>query len=137
MSNLKSKTITIESGRDAGKMFVITEMPIVKADDWAMRAMFTIANGGIDIGDIRPEMGMMGMAQVAIKALSSIRAEDGIPLLNELLDCVQIVPSGGNARAIEFNSDIRDVKTMFILRKEALAIHIDFLTQGAGSDLKN
>ncbi|PHM61187.1 hypothetical protein [Xenorhabdus ishibashii] len=137
MSNLKSKTITIESGRDVGKMFVITEMPIVKADDWAMRALFTIANGGIDIGDIRPEMGMMGMAQVAIKALSSIRAEEGIPLLNELLDCVQIVPSGGNARAIEFNSDIRDVKTMFILRKEALAIHIDFLTQGAGSDSKN
>ncbi|MBE8596858.1 hypothetical protein [Xenorhabdus sp. BG5] len=137
MSNLKSKTITIESGRDAGKMFVITEMPIVKADDWAMRALFTIANGGIDIGDLRPSMGMMAIAQVAIKALSNIRAEDGIPLLNELLDCVQIVPSGGNARAIEFNSDIRDVKTMFLLRKEALAIHIDFLTQGAGSDSKN
>ncbi|WP_338805113.1 hypothetical protein WDV76_08800 [Xenorhabdus griffiniae] len=137
MSNLKSKTITIESGRDAGKMFVITEMPIVKADDWAMRALFTIANGGIDIGDLRPSMGMMAIAQVAIKALSNIRAEDGIPLLNELLDCVQIVPSGGNARAIEFNSDIRDVKTMFLLRKEALAIHIDFLTQGAGLDSKN
>ncbi|MBC8947080.1 MULTISPECIES: hypothetical protein [Xenorhabdus] len=137
MSNLKSKTITIESGRDAGKMFVITEMPIVKADDWAMRALFTIANGGVDIGDLRPSMGMMAIAQVAIKALSNIRAEDGIPLLNELLDCVQIVPSGGNARAIEFNSDIRDVKTMFLLRKEALAIHIDFLTQGAGLDSKN
>ncbi|KMJ45445.1 hypothetical protein AB204_08975 [Xenorhabdus khoisanae] len=137
MSNLKSKTITIESGRDAGKVFFITEMPIVKADDWAMRALFTIANGGIDIGDLRPSMGMMAIAQVAIKALSNIRADDGIPLLNELLDCVQIVPSGGNARAIEFNSDIRDVKTMFLLRAEALAIHIDFLTQGAGSDSKS
>ncbi|MDC9598781.1 hypothetical protein [Xenorhabdus anantnagensis] len=137
MSTLNSKTITIESGRDAGKTFVITEMPIVKADNWAMRALFTIANGGIDIGDIRPEMGMIGMAQVAVKALSSIRAEDGIPLLDELLDCVQIVPSGGNARAIEFNSDIKDVKTMFLLRKEALAIHIDFLTQGGGSGSKN
>ncbi|PHM60592.1 hypothetical protein Xsto_03848 [Xenorhabdus stockiae] len=49
MSLLNSKTITIESGRDAGKTFVITEMPIVKADDWAMRALFTIANGGVDI----------------------------------------------------------------------------------------
>ncbi|KER03403.1 MULTISPECIES: hypothetical protein [Photorhabdus] len=131
---LKSKTITIESGRDMGKTFVITEMPIVQADNWAMRALFAIANGGIDIGDIKPEMGMLGMAQVAIKALSGIRADVGIPLLNELLECVQIVPSGGNARSIEFNSDISDIKTMFILRKEALAIHIDFLTQGGGSD---
>ncbi|PHM30027.1 hypothetical protein [Xenorhabdus innexi] len=134
MSLLKSKTITIESGRDKGKTFVITEMPVVKADDWAMRALFTIANGGVDIGDIRPEMGMMAITNVAIKALSNIRAADGIPLLNELLDCVQIVPSGGNARAIEFNADIRDVKTLFLLRKEALTIHIDFFTQGGGSD---
>ncbi|TNH43749.1 hypothetical protein [Photorhabdus luminescens] len=131
---LKSKTITIESGRDMGKTFVITEMPIVQADNWAMRALFAIANGGIDIGDIKPEMGMLGMAQVAIKALSGIRADVGIPLLDELLECVQIVPSGGNARSIEFNSDISDIKTMFTLRKEALAIHIDFLTQGGGSD---
>ncbi|WP_387690775.1 hypothetical protein [Photorhabdus sp. RM71S] len=131
---LKSKTITIESGRDMGKTFVITEMPIVQADNWAMRALFAIANGGIDIGDIKPEMGMLGMAQVAIKALSGIRADVGIPLLDELLECAQIVPSGGNARSIEFNSDISDIKTMFTLRKEALAIHIDFLTQGGGSD---
>ncbi|MDE1479977.1 hypothetical protein KKJ01_17565 [Xenorhabdus bovienii] len=134
---LKSTTITIESGRDAGKTFVITEMPVIKADNWAMRAIFAVANGGIDIGDIRPEMGMMGMAQVAVKALSRIDPDVGIPLLDELLECVQIVPSGGNARSIEFNSDISDVKTMFLLRKEVFVIHIDFLTQGGGFGLKN
>lgn len=128
--SLKTKTVVIEKGRDAGKTFVITEMPVTKADSWAMRAIFALANAGIDIGDVKPEMGMMGFGQVALKALSSIKAEVGIPLLNELLDCVQIVPTGGNARNMEIDSDIFDVMTLFILRKEALAIHIDFLAQG-------
>ncbi|NJJ92898.1 MULTISPECIES: hypothetical protein [Proteus] len=135
--SLKTKTITIEKGRDEGKTFVITEMPITKADNWAMRALFAIANGGIDIEGINPNMGMLGMAQVAIKALSGIKPDVGIPLLDELLECVQVIPSGGNARALIIDSDIKDLSTMFTLRKEALAIHIDFLTQGGGSDLKS
>ncbi|WP_368937584.1 hypothetical protein [Proteus terrae] len=135
--SLKTKTITIEKGRDEGKTFVITEMPITKADNWAMRALFAIANGGIDIEGINPNMGMLGMAQVAIKALSGIKPDVGIPLLDELLECVQVLPSSGNARALIIDSDIKDLSTMFTLRKEVLSIHIDFLTQGGGSDLKN
>ncbi|SPX93781.1 Uncharacterised protein [Morganella morganii] len=134
---LNGKTITIEKGRDAGKMFVVTEMPVTKADNWAMRAMFALANAGIDIGDVSPSMGMMGIGQVAIKALANIRAEVGIPLLNELLDCAQIVPSGGNARQIEVDTDIQDITTLLLLRKEALLIHIGFLMQGGGSDLSS
>lgn len=135
--SLKTKTITIEKGRDEGKTFVITEMPITKADNWAMRALFAIANGGIDIEGINPNMGMLGMAQVAIKALSGIKPDIGIPLLDELLECVQVLPSSGNARALIIDSDIKDLSTMFTLRKEVLAIHIDFLTQGGGLDLKS
>ncbi|OBU13012.1 hypothetical protein [Morganella psychrotolerans] len=134
---LNNKIITIEKGRDAGKMFVVTEMPVTKADNWAMRAMFALANAGIDIGEVSPAMGMMGIGQVAIKALANIRADVGIPLLNELLDCAQIIPSGGNARQIEMDSDIQDITTLLLLRKEALVIHIGFLMQGDGSDSSN
>lgn len=134
---LNNKVITIEKGRDAGKMFVVTEMPVTKADNWAMRAMFALANAGIDIGEVSPAMGMMGIGQVAIKALANIRADVGIPLLNELLECAQIIPSGGNARQIEMDSDIQDITTLLLLRKEALVIHIGFLMQGDGSDSSN
>lgn len=134
---LNNKVITIEKGRDAGKMFVVTEMPVTKADNWAMRAMFALANAGIDIGEVSPAMGMMGIGQVAIKALANIRADVGIPLLNELLDCAEIIPSGGNARQIEMDSDIQDITTLLLLRKEALVIHIGFLMQGDGSDSSN
>ncbi|WP_336193322.1 hypothetical protein [Providencia stuartii] len=135
--SLKSKPITIEKGRDAGMTYLITEMPIAKADNWAMRALFAIANGGVDLEDVNPNMGMLGMANVAIKALAGIDPKVGIPLLDELLECVQVVPSGGNARALLLDSDVKDLTTMFTLRKEALAIHLDFLVQGGGLSSKN
>ncbi|CAG9418732.1 TPA: hypothetical protein ACS727_000021 [Providencia alcalifaciens] len=130
---LKSKTITIEKGRDAGMMYQVTEMPIAKADNWAMRALFAIANGGVDLEGVSPNMGMLGMANVAIKALAGINPNVGIPLLDELLDCVQTIPSGGTARPLLLESDVKDLSTMFTLRKEALAIHLDFLVNGGGS----
>lgn len=135
--SLKSKPITIEKGRDAGMTYLITEMPIAKADNWAMRALFAIANGGVDLEDVNPNMGMLGMANVAIKALAGIDPKVGIPLLDELLECVQVVPSGGNARSLLLDSDVKDLTTMFTLRKEALAIHLDFLVQGGGLSSKN
>lgn len=134
---LKSKTITIEKGRDEGMTYLITEMPISKADNWAMRALFAIANGGVDLESVNPNMGMLGMANVAIKALAGIDPKIGIPLLDELLECVQVVPSGGNARALLLDSDVKDLTTMFTLRKEALAIHLDFLVQGGGLSSKS
>ncbi|EMA4783451.1 hypothetical protein AB7185_11130 [Providencia rettgeri] len=134
---LKSKTITIEKGRDEGMTYLITEMPISKADNWAMRALFAIANGGVDLESVNPNMGMLGMANVAIKALAGIDPKVGIPLLDELLECVQVVPSGGNARALLLDSDVKDLTTMFTLRKEALAIHLDFLVQGGGLSSKS
>lgn len=134
---LKSKTITIEKGRDEGMTYLITEMPISKADNWAMRALFAIANGGVDLESVNPNMGMLGMANVAIKALAGIDPKVGIPLLDELLECVQVVPSGGNARALLLDSDVKDLTTMFLLRKEALAIHLDFLVQGGGLSSKS
>ncbi|MBS0918391.1 hypothetical protein [Providencia rettgeri] len=135
--SLKSEIITIENGRDAGMTYLITEMPIAKADNWAMRALFAVANGGVDLEGVNPNMGMLGMANVAIKALAGINPSVGIPLLDELLDCVQVVPSGGNARALLLNEDVKDLTTMFRLRKEALAIHLDFLVQGGGLSLKS
>lgn len=134
---LKSKTITIEKGRDAGKTFLISEMPIVKLDNWSMRALFAIAKGGVDLEGISPNMGGLGMASVALKALAGIDTEVGIPLLNELLDCVQVIPSGGNARSLLLDSDVTELTTLFTLRKEALAIHLDFLVQGGGLSSKS
>ena len=63
---LKTKKITIEKGRDAGTTFLLTEMPIVKADKWASRALLALASG-ID-GMPNASEGMLGLARVALSA---------------------------------------------------------------------
>lgn len=136
----KTKTITMDSGRDAGKTFLITEMPLLQADRWAQQALFALARSGIETQQFDEDEGMLGMAKVALNAISHIDPLVSNELMNELLTCVQIVPSGGVARDLIFDDDsgdIEDVKTLFMLRKEALMIHLDFLTAGSSPDTNN
>lgn len=130
---LKSKEIIIEKGRDAGRRFIITEMPAAQADHWAMRALIALANSGVDFAGLNPNQGMMGMVGATLGALGKIKADDAIPLLNELLDCVQIVPEGGDARALNLDfNDVEDFTTLWRLRKEVFALHTDFFQLAAG-----
>lgn len=130
---LKTKQITIEHGRDKGRVFLITEMSAAHADNWAMRALIALANGGVDLGGLSPQQGMMGMAGVALDALGRLKADDAIPLLNELLDCVQIIPEGGQPRPLNLDfNDVEDFTTLWRLRKEVFALHTDFLQHAFG-----
>ena len=130
---LKTKQITIENGRDKGRVFLITEMSAAHADNWAMRALIALANGGVDLGDLSPQQGMMGMVRVALDALGRLKADDAIPLLNELLDCVQIIPEGGQPRPLNMDfNDVEDFTTLWRLRKEVFALHTDFLQHAFG-----
>lgn len=131
----KTKDITIESGRDAGKSFRITEMPILQADKWAQRAIFAIARAGVDTSSINMNGGMLEMARLALDVVGKIDPEVGGDLLDELLSCVQIIPTGGIPRSLVMDSDIEDIKTLFVLRKEVLALHIDFLKNGNSPDM--
>ena len=130
---LKTKQITIENGRDKGRVFLITEMSAAHADNWAMRALIALANGGVDLGGLSPQQGMMGMVGVALDALGRLKADDAIPLLNELLDCVQIIPEGGRPRPLNMDfNDVEDFTTLWRLRKEVFALHTDFLQHAFG-----
>lgn len=123
---LKTKEITIEKGRDAGRRFLITEMPVARADAWAMKALLALAGSGFNVPD--PQAGMLGMIGTTLDALGKVDADTAMPLLNELLDCVQIVPDGGQPRPLNLDfNDVSDFTTLWLLRKEVFALHIDFL----------
>ena len=48
----KTKTYTVDSDdRDKGKVFLITEMPATKAEDWAIRVMLALGSANVDIPD--------------------------------------------------------------------------------------
>ncbi|QIA76178.1 hypothetical protein [Rodentibacter caecimuris] len=123
---LKTKEITIEEGRDAGVRFIITEMPVVKADKWATKVLIALMNAGVEVPDVK--MGMLGITTMLLSSLQNVDAEKAIPLLDELLDCVQIIPEGGSPRKLDLSmNDVQDFTTLWVLRKEALMLHLDFL----------
>ena len=45
----KETTFIADTGRDAGKEFLITEMSASQAENWAFRVILAIGNAGIEI----------------------------------------------------------------------------------------
>ena len=129
----KTKDLVIADGRDKGKTFLITEMSVIDADSWANRALLAMLRGGVDVGnvnfaDVNTAGGMLELAKVAIAGLGNMQEQIATDLLNELLGCAKIVPSGGSPRDILLDSDIESIKTLWQIRKEAIMIHIDFFS---------
>lgn len=117
-------------GRDKGKVFVLTEMPAMQAEKWAMRAILAAAKSGLDIGHTAG-MGMQGVAVLGISALMNMAWEDAEPLLDEMMSCVKIKEASG-ARDL-MGEDIEEVGTRFQLRKAVLELHVGFSLADAGS----
>ena len=129
----KTATITIDdAGRDKGKVFVLTEMSAYQSENWAARAIFAMMNAGVDIPDNIAEAGLAGVAALGVKSLTKVSFEAAKPLLDEMLDCVTIQPSPNVTRAL-VESDIEEVATLLRLRKEVLALHLDFFINAAAS----
>lgn len=146
----KTKTVVIESGRDNGKSFLVTEMPVTKADKWANTALLAMMRGGVDVGGVDFDLigntlmpsdapkidvsgGMLELARISIAGLGNVTETVGQSLLDQLIeDCVQVVPTGGAARPmLSIDAEIEDLKTLWTLRKEAFILHIDFLADGS------
>ena len=135
----KTKTVTIndEKSRDNGKSYLLTEMPVDKAEKWAARALLAILKSG---GEVAPGAeGMAGLAGIGITALARIAWEDAEPLLDEMMGCVKACPSPTITRPLlDGADDIEEVKTMLSLRKEIFSLHFDFfdLAVDSTSDTK-
>ena len=65
-----------QDGRDKGKIFVITEMPALQAERWAMRALLALMRSNPELPEGTELSGMAGLASAGLKALASIRWED-------------------------------------------------------------
>jgi hypothetical protein len=137
----KMITFVATTGRDKGKIFEITEMSARKAHKWATRAIFAIMNAGLDIPSAYVDAGFAGLAAVIkagemelatmlVETLGRIQYEQAGPLLDELMDCVRIIPDAKNMNVIRdlIEDDIEEVTTIFILQKEVLALHANFST---------
>lgn len=132
--NILNFTVTDE-GRDKGKTFVLTEMSASRAENWATRALLALMAGGVDMPEGFERMGLAGIAEIGIKALSNLKWEVAEPLLNEMWECVQIMPDPSKPHVVRalIDEDIEEITTRIKIRAEIWKLHTGFLKAVAPS----
>ena len=125
----KTETFTIEAeGRDKGKTFLLTEMPATKAEDWAIRVMLALGAANVEIPEGALQLGMAALAEIGLKKLFALNPATVKPLLDELMECIQIQPDKKRpeVRRTLIESDVEEVKTLLLLKWRVLSLHLDF-----------
>lgn len=124
-----------DEGRDKNKVFILTEMPASQAESWAMRALLALIAGGVEVPAGFERMGMAGMAEIGIRALTGLKWEVAEPLLAEMWGCVRIMPDPSKTHITRelIEEDIEEVATRIKLRAEVWKLHTAFLTAVAPS----
>ena len=122
----KEVDVDIED-RGTMKRFHLTELPAFQAEKWAIRAALALSHAGVQM-----PAGMTGWAALAfgaLQALNSVAYEDLVPLLDEMMSCVKIVPDPKIPllmRPLNGHDDIEDIKTILVLRAEVFNLHSGF-----------
>jgi len=134
----KKANITIEAeGRDQGKVFVINEMDCDRVESWAARALLALMAANVEMPAGMEELGMAGMVEMGFKSLSGLKWEVAKPLLDEMFECVEIIPDPKKAHVQRplVPSDIEEVATRIKLRMEVFQLHTNFSLAGDHSAL--
>ena len=121
----KEATFVAEDGRDNGKQFLLTEMSASQAENWAFKVILAVGNAGIEIPENLASQGMAGLMAIGYMNLLKIPFEAAKPLLDEMMTCVQIIPSASIRRHL-IEEDIEEVTTRLHLRKAVWDLHMDF-----------
>ena len=126
--------------RDIGKIFKLTEWPAAKAENWAFRMMLAANKGAGELPLSLSGIGMEGIAIIGINTFlrGNIAPEVLIPLLDELLECVQYARDKSRPDIVgplNIEDDIEEVATRMWLRGEVLTLHLNFSVSAALSAL--
>ena len=131
----KSTTFIATYGRDKDKQFLLTEKSAFAAEKWAMRVTMAAMAAGVEIPDKSELHGAGGLIAIALNLLARIKWETAEPLLNEMMECVEVLPDPTKAHVKRqlFDSDIEEVQTLVMIRKEIIDLHTDFFSSAAKS----
>lgn len=134
----KTRVVVIpeDGGRDAGKTFVLTELPASQAEKWAAKVWLGMARSGSSLRPTEDDMaaGLAGVAAALVRQGVSLFANmqwhDFEPLMDEMWQCVRIrdmLPGNKpNVRQLFEDQDIEELSTRLLLRMEVLKLHMDF-----------
>lgn len=138
---ITTKDVTIEEGPDAGKVFVVKQMPLLRGDRWANRVALALCKSGVDISGLattdeegrpvfRGMLDMVGIVNIALRALGGVDDAVAQSLLDEIISDVKTRLPGGGERTLIVESDITSISTLWKLRIESIKVNLDFLTAG-------
>jgi len=134
------KIVTVDAeNRDRGKAFFLLEMPPRRGEKWAARAMLALGRAsnaeiGEDFREALADAGMAGLATLSLRAFTALAWADAEPLLDEMLECVSVIPDVSRidqttrlplTRPLQ-DADIEEVTTLLTLRSEILELHLGF-----------
>jgi len=141
---LKTAVVTIETpaegelpNRDAGKSFLLTEMPALLAERWARHAIAACIRSDLNISDEVARLGMLGFYLVGFQALAGgdVKAVDA--LMDQMMAQIQIIESPTVTRPLGGDDDIAEVSTVVRLRKGLLELHMGFTFAEAALRLRS
>lgn len=138
---IATRDVTIEDGSDAGKTFIVKQMPLLRGDRWANRVALALCKSGVDISGLtttdddgkpvfRGLLDMVGVVNVALKALGGVDDSVAQDLLDEVTQDIRLRLPNGSDRPLVLESDVTNIATLWKLRIEAIKINLDFLTAG-------
>lgn len=129
MARKEIEVTIIEEGRDKGKVFKLTEQPAIIIDKWANRAIHSIVRAGGVLPEEIQKMGIIGVLAVGFQRLMHIPWSELEPLLDELMGCVQIIPTPSQPNIVRklVANDIEEVQTLRFLREQVFVLHTGFM----------
>ena len=131
----RTGTVFIDrDGRDKGGVFVITEMPVVQATEWFIRAMQLLARSGADVPPNIFQMGVQGFLVLGlgtvISGLGKAPWHETKPLLDELVACITSYTPPGSQTALSrwdlIKTQIEEPSTLMQMYEEVLSLHLGF-----------
>jgi hypothetical protein len=129
-------TVTDE-GRDKGKAFFLTEMAAAQAEAWATKLLFAMMATNVELPEGFQYLGVAGLAEVGMKAIGKIPYEIAEPMLNEMMEGIQIIPNPSKPNVKRplivdgINPDIEEPMTSIKLKIEVWKLNMDFLRAAA------
>ena len=123
-------THTADYGRDAGKQFVLKELPAEQAEWWAIRAGRALAVSGVNMPEDWENAGMAQIAIMGFAAIAHLPEHTLKALLDEMFTCVMFKPPNAKVPPQPLqggeNCQIEEVVTRWQLRKALYYLHTGF-----------
>ena len=128
-------------GRDSSppKYFKITEWPAMRAEKWAWRMALCLKGSSAYIPEDIARLGIIGITARIVNGILGADIDETrfLPLLDEMMECVQIVrvkdtpdpndPGMPLSTPMNLDDDIEEPKTVAWIRSEVLRVHTGFI----------